>query len=219
MSLNDHLLKIDEYLEKIRSLNSDVQQNGMMDQLQADLARQYLRDLYELYTALGREGESAATNEPEPREAEVAPVAVTTAEPPAGKEQAADSAGPSFPAEPEEQPVEQAVQEEADEVISLLEKFRQEDPANELNRQQVAGRQFRELIPLNEKIMFTREFFDNNISGYEAAIAELDKCTSKSEVLDYMQEHAWTDAVMEQQRELIDRFVSIIDLKYSAESS
>lgn len=235
MPFLENLRKIDEYLDKIRALNNNMQRAGSMDRLQADLVREYLRDLYELYADLNKADvpvpgpppvETVSRETPEAVVEEQGPepgpeVKQTAPEPQTEEVQQPepDASAVEAEASPESYVPQETVDRAAGEngPISLLEKFQKESGKDrkELNRKQVAGSGFKKLIPLNERIMMTREFFDNNVSAYESVLAELDGLHSRKEVLDYMQQNVWTSDLVENQRELIDRFIALIDLKFA----
>jgi hypothetical protein len=214
MPFLEKLKLINELVDKMSTLNQDLRIREGIDDLEADLARQYLRELYELYGSLDkdrpvdktanedhsvqREGPGASAERPE-EPGDSADMRFESAAP-------ADPGGEALPASAG-----------AEETVSLADSFRNVSPVDEVNRKTVAGKKFSELIPLNDKFMFIMEFFDNSISRYESAVSELDKLNSKKKALDYMQENAWTPALMESQQDLIERFINIIDLKFPGE--
>ena len=243
MTFLKKLEEIEQYLKKIAELNTSVRNRRELNRLQGDLVRDYLRDLYELYGDLEKSRQPSTpviappvTAEPEPQVEEVNPeptehsrvaeeqVEVTidddsakTGEPVQKKEEEEKEE------EKEEEPIVLSTGKSAitvsdtveNEQISLLEKFQKESQSTELNQKKLAGKTLSELIPLNEKFMFISEFFDNSISRYETTISELDLLTNKTAVLDHMQKNAWSSEIIEQQQDLIDRFIRIIDLKYA----
>jgi hypothetical protein len=224
MSLNDPQKEIEVLLEKLAGINRSVQSAAGPDALQRDLAKQYLRQAYEIIDRWSPAAPSPpvsdpvehlpkqAESKPEPIKQETAPVAVKKEEPVVLVKEA--------PPQQETIVIASPVKETSNEVkkvngpVSLGEKFQSETKTTELNRKKVTGKSLREIIPLNEKFMFIIEFFDNSISNYEATIKQLDAFTNKTQVLDHMQNNAWTPEIMEKQQELIDRFIQIIDLKY-----
>lgn len=227
MAFLKKLLEIDDHLERLRQINGELRRGGRFSRLETDLVKEHLRHLYDLYdelSALDRlEGEVGAVSrsapvpqEPEANEPEKpkpAPQVSAAPEPAADPEPIA-----SVPAEKPQSAAPAAPDTERGQspAASVSDKLRQGTGAvREVNARTAAAKPLRELIPLNDKFVFIREFFGNSISGYEAALAALESSGSREAALRYLDENLWPGIDLEKHVETVERFLEIIESKFS----
>lgn len=237
MAFLKKLLEIDDHLERLRQINGELRRGGRFSRLETDLVKEHLRHLYELYDELGAldrlegEGSAGPRTAPVPEGKETIPPAVPApvpqvAAPPEPVAEKVDEPAPVEPAKPEKperpEPVEvaapaaPAAAKGQAPATSVSDKLRQGAGAvREVNARTAAAKPLRELIPLNDKFVFIREFFGNSISGYEAALAALESSGSREAALRYLDEHLWPGVDLEKHGETVERFLEIIDSKFS----
>lgn len=109
---------------------------------------------------------------------------------------------------------ERTVPEVEQDKVSLLERFQGDASGKEINKSVHRNKPLKQLIPLNDKFMFIREFFANTIADYEQFLEIIEPLESKTDVLNYMQDHVWNEQALEEKQEAIERFIQIIDLRF-----
>jgi len=83
-----------------------------------------------------------------------------------------------------------------------------------VNTKGLSDKPLKEIIPLNDKFMFIKEFFDNSISKYDEMLDKVENADKKDSAVDYMRNNVWNDEIFEKNEELIDRFINILDSKF-----
>ncbi|MCP4123485.1 MAG: hypothetical protein GY751_17180 [Bacteroidetes bacterium] len=212
MAFLEKLKEIEAHLLKIGSVNKNISSSGKFTQLESDLVKDHLRQLYELYDEL-----NAIKDRPAPTEI-AAPVAVPEevkdeVELPAVEAVQPEKA-PEVASKPVEQEEAQDQEVEDEESVSLFEKFQSESATKEVNTKSLSDKPLKEIIPLNDKFMFIKEFFDNSISKYDEMLDKVENADKKDSAVDYMKKNVWSDEIFEKNEELIDRFINILDSKF-----
>jgi len=219
MTFLEKLKEIETHLHKIGQINQGIHSTGKYTGIEKDLVKEYLRKLYELYDELALL-KGSPDSEPVVIETETIQAPVLTEEPVAEvipeitvKEPVVKKEEVVPPAEPEL--VKEDVQDVADESVSLFEKFQTESEKKEVNTKSLSNKPLKEIIPLNDKFMFIKEFFDNSISKYDDMLDKVENAGKKETAVDYMKENVWSSEIFDKNEELIDRFIKILDSKFS----
>ena len=206
------LKEIESHLSKIELVNSNIRSSGKFTSLENDLVKDHLRHLYELYDEL-RSVESVHKLSSEKLVEEIPVKKVeeaimeVTADP-------ADDAPSKLPEETSND-LETPSIDDNDELVSLFEKFKEEKDTPEVNAKSLTNKPLKEIIPLNDKFMFIKEFFDNSISKYDDMLEKIEGLGKKEGAIGYMKENVWSSEIFEKNEELVDRFISILESKFN----